>query len=358
VAVVGLKTWLFYLPMLFVGFALVNTVDDLVRFARFTVWIAAIPAGFGLVQAALYYGGKPEAAYAIYGEAAHAATQMFTKFGADDSGFGIVRLPSLFSYVMQYLLFLLCMLPLAVGLAMRQEQRGRERWMNFGFVLLMILAAFASGSRGAFLIVPAVLVIAAVLSGRARRAMKRLVGVGVAVITGLVVIGSFLGGGVGPLVGYIWEVTSFYLSGALFAHFQLAFSITLWGVGTGTATGPARLAFDSAERALLDLEQVENFYAKAVVELGVPGLIMVVWLLAVIGWRGYRGFRGLDNKVLRAFGAGLLSFYIVVLVYLIKGSVLDYDPINVYFWLLCGVLLKLPRLDRVPPSTELGEQGR
>jgi hypothetical protein len=38
-----------------------------------------------------------------------------------------------------------------------------------------------------------------------------------------------------------------------------------------------------------------------------------------------------------------------------KGSVLDYDPLNVYFWLFAGMLVKLPQLEAagVQPLTSV-----
>jgi hypothetical protein len=46
----------------------------------------------------------------------------------------------------------------------------------------------------------------------------------------------------------------------------------------------------------------------------------------------------------KVYGCGIFAFLIVSVVNFWKGSYLDIDPLNVYFWLLTGILLRLPKL--------------
>jgi O-antigen ligase len=109
------------------------------------------------------------------------------------------------------------------------------------------------------------------------------------------------------------------------------------GLGTGMNTGPARYAFDDPESFIA----VENYYAKAVYELGIPGLFVVAAMFLAIITYGYDVHRQIRDKELRSVSAALLAFIITMTINSFKGWLLDLDPINVYFWLFAGLLFKL-----------------
>ncbi len=158
----------------------------------------------------------------------------------------------------------------------------------------------------------------------------------------------------GKLVGYISEVAGGYLSGDLTANLVTAVQTTWVGLGSGMATGPARFAFNSAEEAAANAAGIESFYAKAVYELGLAGLVIVVGLFLSLLWRGFKAFRRLKDPELRLCSGSILAFLIGIMVYLLKGAVIDYDPTNVYFWLFAGILMKLPQLDQKLFSQSVG----
>ena len=345
VGLIGLRTWLFYVPMLFLGFHLVTSKAHLISLSKFILFMAAIPAGFGIVQAALYYNGNRELAYAVYGEAASDATQLFTSFSSAGDSFGLVRLPSLFSFVTQYGLFLLSMMPVAYFMAFRPTCPLRARFLYIGVLTLIVLAGFASGARAMFVIMPGFLLLTIVLSDKARRVIKRVIMMGGMTLAGLILMGGFLGGGLGKLMGFISEVTVSYLSGALYENIGTALDATWIGFGPGMATGPARFAFGSVDEAFAASPGIESHYAKAIYELGIPGLLLTLAILGRLLWVGYVHFKRLHDPDLKIFGAGLFALLITTAVYLMKGSVLDYDPLNIYFWLFAGMLMKLPQLE-------------
>ncbi len=76
------------------------------------------------------------------------------------------------------------------------------------------------------------------------------------------------------------------------------------------------------------------------------GLLLVAALFATILWRGLRQHRRLRDPRLKAVSAAILAFLVVTMAAAAGKPYLDYDPINVYFWLLAGVLAKLAVLDR------------
>jgi hypothetical protein len=111
-------------------------------------------------------------------------------------------------------------------------------------------------------------------------------------------------------------------------------------MGTGTDTGAARYALGDPNA----LVGIENFYAKAAYELGVPGLLVVAGLFTAIIIAGVRARAGMKSPVLRCWASTLVTFFVVILLNSFKGWLVDLDPVNVYFWVFCGMLLKLPIL--------------
>ncbi|MBA7537594.1 hypothetical protein ES705_29863 [subsurface metagenome] len=92
VAAIGAKVWLFYLPLFFVGFAMIRDYDDLVKILRVMVTIAWIPCAIGITQwlGSMTFGYR-ETMRAFYGPAAYSATQNLARFYVGASFF---RIPS------------------------------------------------------------------------------------------------------------------------------------------------------------------------------------------------------------------------------------------------------------------------
>ena len=109
-------------------------------------------------------------------------------------------------------------------------------------------------------------------------------------------------------------------------------SAPLWGNGLGT-TGVAALR-TRPESAFVTESQV----LKALVELGLPGLLALGFLWFQIARVGYRGFRAADDPTRRRLLLGILTGLLVVFV---EGWVyqnLEVKQVNAYFWTLVGTM--------------------
>ena len=113
-----------------------------------------------------------------------------------------------------------------------------------------------------------------------------------------------------------------------------------FGNGAGMNTGSARYAFDDPS----SFKAFENYYAKAVYELGVAGLIIVLALFVILIIYGYRIHHRIKDTELRSCSAAILAFIVTMMLNSFKGWQIDLDPVNVYFWLFAGILLKLKYL--------------
>jgi uncharacterized membrane protein YhaH (DUF805 family) len=137
-----------------------------------------------------------------------------------------------------------------------------------------------------------------------------------------------------------------------------ATSLTLMGLGAGINTIGARYAYpQAAQFSAVAGTWHESWYAKALVELGLPGLVLLLATLAVIAIGAFQCHRRLHDPQLRAVSASLLALVVWNIVYGIKGGLIDFDPMNVYFWFFVGVLAKITSLDQRPPVPNEGNGG-
>jgi hypothetical protein len=348
VGLIGAKVWLLYVPCCLLAYHLVETRADLARLLATMSIAAVIPALVGVVEALLIYAGHPDVVYRWYGGAADVATQGFAQFDFTGGG-SLRRIPSTFSFVAQYFGFLVCMI--AVSYAWWRGVLVRGRLANAGAAvwLLLLAASFLSGSRAAFVFVPFLVALTVVLEARD---LRLPVGVGRLVLPSALLVGltvAVLGIGAGTLVRHTVTVGIEDFQGVFVDGFRQVLGTTVAGLGTGIDTLGARYAFERPEQfTAVTGTWYESWYVKAYTELGLAGLVLIVAILGRLVLAGLRRHGALRDPGLRAVSASLLALLVWTLVYGLKGQFVDLDPSNVYFWLLVGVLAKLPRLDQEP----------
>jgi hypothetical protein len=338
VAAVGLKTWLFYVPLLVLPGQMFRSPRQLERWLHGFVLIAIIPSAIGIAQAVLIYSGREEWVWAMYGPLASSVTQDFAGVGvSDDSSVWVRRVPSTFSFVTQYYLYLISTFPLAVAVWLGARER---RWRRIGGLatLLVGLAGVLSGARSFLAWMPFELALMFVLSGGRGRLKVLAIVAAACGVGGLAFGGEFfaLSQGVLLLIGE-------YLGPVAWWQFDLAISSAgWWGVGVGSQTNATRYIL--GEGAAVGVG-IEAGYAKILYEVGLPGLLatLMLWVVILVGmWRA-RG--AVFSPQWRALSTALLVVLITAMANLWKGSLLDIDPLNVYFWFYIGVAVALPRIE-------------
>ena len=151
-ALIGLKVWLFYLPMLLLGRAYVRDRATLLRLSRSMIGLIWLPCGIGILQWLLALAlGYQRAITMFYGDAARAATQGFTQFNV-----GVMRIPATFAFSSQYFLYILCMFVPVLGSA-GIETDPRWRMIRGASLWLLCVAGFMTGARAAFVMIPLML---------------------------------------------------------------------------------------------------------------------------------------------------------------------------------------------------------
>lgn len=339
VAAIGVKIWLFYLPLIFLAYSMLKSRLDLIRLLRLMVGIAWIPCVIGIFQwlASMNFGYQTTMT-TFYGDAAEGATQGFVSF---DVGGDFFRIPSTFTFVTQYFGYTLAMIVPSYTLMKMDISRN---WRRFATATLglVILASFMSGARAAYLFVPVLLTLIYLLEGEFMGMLK------IAIVLPLALLMAMAIAGIDPGMMFDLMLELFLNYGDEIAKQGILDAITAepLGIGTGMNTGPARYAFDDPDSFI----GIENYYAKAAVELGVMGLLIVIVLFLILIKCGYKIYRRLRDPGLRSCSAAILAFIVTMVLNSFKGWQIDLDPINVYFWVFSGFLLKLGYFDT---STEI-----
>ena len=353
VGVIGMKIWLFYLPLFLLGYHLLRSRAELRRLLGLMSVVAIVPATIGIVQAALVYGGMEETVYAAYGDAAAAATQNFVEFPLPGGG-TLRRIPSTFSSFYQYYLFLAAMIAVVYAW-WRGALRGRlGSWFGGGLWVLMLAAVFLMGARGAFLFIPLLVALILVLD---RGSENRLPLRGrAAAIAGGAVAAALVTAGVLGIFSHVWETLSGEFGDVIVDSAREAVSTTWVGLGSGIDSTGSRYAFDAEDAAPgVNGRFHESWYVKTYLELGVVGFAIVVALLGTIAVRSVRTHFALRNGRLRVISAAIVALLIWTLIYNVKAQYMDFDPLNVYFWLLAGILARLPTFDDEPATAPAGD---
>ncbi len=331
VGAIGAKVWLAYLPMLAVGYHFVRKAGDFDRAMKLTALIGLVPAAIALAEwfiAARY----PQAGVWSnnFGPFRHLYGSWYAQVQANGLAlpvgshtFVVPRVPSTFTSSTQFYLF--GMVAYAAGLS-KALRTGDWRWGACAAVLA--LGAIASGQRQAYLAVPALAVASVVLGAPDRARLIKMLLAGAAVVAVLFASASSPLRVVSVLPAHVREA-----AGTGGGELRGALATGAVGHGTGWDTQAALRYGGSASK-----RYVENWYGKASLELGVAGLAAIAIALASLQWRLLAGLRRMDGASRRA-AAPLCALLALMTATLFKGPVLDLDPMNVYFWLLTGMLL-------------------
>lgn len=337
VGIVGVRVWLFYLPLLILGYHLVEELGQLQRLLKWMTYAAMVPCVIGIVEAFFVYNGHADAVYGLYGDAAGPATQDFAQFD-----FGLLRIPSIFTFVAQYWMFTTATVAVAYAAWRGNRTDATMAWFGPVAIAIAALASLTSGARAAFIFTPFLLLLILLLDGLSLSRMLRYAGMcAAATVVALAVLGIQLS----PLASSTSDHSSFILS--FFGEgFTFARDHALWGMGTGIDSNQARYAFGgSTDYAIVyrDLGGVwyESWYIKAFIELGVLGLILLIANLAALLRRCLMYHRRILGAELRSMSAAFVALFAWTVVYTIKTAYIDYDPLDVYVWLFIGIQWRL-----------------
>jgi hypothetical protein len=330
---IGLKVWAAYLPMYLVGYHLAGRREHVVRLVQVTATLALVPAAIGIAEV-LYFarGGDFGPLMPFYGRF---RDEIVAQVGFHQV---IPRIPSTFTFAGSYYNFMLVAFGCAVGLWWYRRGRGPA-----ALVMVLGTAALLGGTRRAYVTVPLVLLLPTMVAQARKSTRIRVLLAGVVAVGGLILFGVRVGGIAGGLVSGTGQAAHALIHQEILPTVAQGFA----GQGTGTDTNAAARYGDLTLRD----GWREGWYTKATVEFGILGAIVSLALILTVIRTTYRSLRRIDPD-LRALCMPLFAVLVATGVTLVKASELDWDPMNVYFFLFAGVLAGLTSSSSEPPSGE------
>jgi len=358
--ILGLKIDFFYAPLMLVGYALIRTDEDLREFLTFSMILAGLVAGLGVVQAIVGPGFLNPATLAPEIRELGDLSK-FTPITHQ-----MVHLPSsVFVSAGRFSGYLFSMSVLGMGTAGYYLLRGaRGRWVIFAALGTIAAAVALCGSRGALILSSgsAICMSAMFLWGapwRTRQVYRMLKAIrrsAIIMALALALIVLLFPKEIGVRWDFYTETLDPRSTASELGHrtwdypiynFMLAFSTPHWlmGYGTGTASLGAQYVAKIFKEKKPEVS-VESGWGSIVVEMGVFGLALwLVWtsVLVVGCWR-----QVLKLRQTRLFPVGFGAFWFIAMMLIPE----TYASLNVYqdyilqayLWMLVGILYRLPEL--------------
>jgi hypothetical protein len=331
VALIGLRSWVLFVGLLFVGRAAARDAD--LPSWCFRLSVASLPGlVVGIIEAILLAEGKTAFVASLYGPAGDVLSGTFGGLQVAEGG-AFNRVPGLFPFSVAYYSFAISSLIPSYVTWRRGATPIRRRFGAVAFSVA-VLAVATSGQRLGLALLPIILVIALSLDPGGMRPRR-------VVLSTLGLLGalSVLGVKLASLPRYFLELGTQEGNDVLVGGLQLARRTTTLGLGVGLDNNAARNYGGSDFFDRIGGQWQESYLVKAWLEVGVAGMVLVV-LAAVLLLRllllAARQTRGTPEGSLVAI---VTAFAIATLVVSLKAAVLDQAPANVYFWLWCGLAI-------------------
>ena len=126
-------------------------------------------------------------------------------------------------------------------------------------------------------------------------------------------------------------------------------------LGSGVATGHAagRIIWGQLKGRTGQAEDIpwaENEWGRALIELGIPGLILYAWMIFAVLRAMYRVHRECKTTEYSWLAAGLLSACLGVTARLSVGAALYTWPEGILFWIFAALCLRLPEMEAEEPE--------
>ncbi|MGD9497570.1 MAG: O-antigen ligase family protein [Armatimonadota bacterium] len=120
------------------------------------------------------------------------------------------------------------------------------------------------------------------------------------------------------------------------------------GAGYSSGAGRGRL-LENLEPEAVRPEQrtvwAENEYARALIELGIPGFLLFCAMLAGVIWHSLQAYRRCEDPRDRWLIAGIIAAEASLLARLLVGSALYGWPEAIMFWCYVAIALRLPEIE-------------
>jgi putative inorganic carbon (hco3(-)) transporter len=136
--------------------------------------------------------------------------------------------------------------------------------------------------------------------------------------------------------------------------------LSLWSNAMDVFHGNAMLGtgFDTYEYMRLNRRtdgvsgyyaDTHNYFVKVLVEMGVVGLILFLWLLARILVEGFRLFRRARDPLFKSLGLGVIGLLVCAVVANLFGDRWTFLQVNGYMWVIAGLVCSAYEIEKNAP---------
>lgn len=355
----GFKIFFYYVPLIFIGYALLNSEAELRRFFTVNLVLVLIIVSLGIAQSII---GPSFLNPAVQAEDLRLLSGLYR---VSESGAAAYRPTSVFVSAGRYADFIMVAWILVLGFSgylLLRHKKGRI----LAFIAIPVTAAgaFLTASRGSFMwgMINATATSMAFVWGapwrqggvlRVFRSMQR-VAIGIAL--GIVLIFYAYPDAIMSRLAIYQETLTPNSPKSELAHrgwyypmenFLGAFNYERWPYGYGIGT--ASLGGQYVTRIFNvppPVGGVESGYGTLVVEMGIMGLILWLIMSVAILFSAWKVVKKLRGSPWFPLGFVIFWYAFFLLFPATFGGIAAYEDflLNGYFWLLLGLLFRLPTL--------------
>ena len=362
----GLKLYFYYVPLIFVGYALIQTDRDLERVLVFNLVPGLVIAILGIIQSVvgLSFLNPTELAPELQAlgnltresPLTHLAVPSPTSVFASSGRF-------------HWYMIVLAILALGTQAHLLLTRRLRAAWGFLG-VGVTVIAAMQSASRGAIMytMISVLVLSAGFLWGapwswgqghRLVKAIRRSLLVGAA---GLFAMVQLFPAAIGANYAFYAETLlpsssatqlQFRAIDYPLGNLQRVFEHEKWPYGYGTGT--ASLGLQYVSRLLGQTPPqlwVESGWGVLIAEMGILAPFLWIFWSVTLLYYGWRIVKQLRQTVYFPIALAILWYGFLLLFPFTHMGMQPYQNyvMNAYFWFLIGILFRLPHLARVPQT--------
>ncbi|MGB5596880.1 MAG: hormogonium polysaccharide biosynthesis protein HpsL [Crocosphaera sp.] len=339
----GLKVLLGYVPLIFCAYYLIQDKKKLLFLGRLLVVLAIICCLLGLIQYWMLKTGRCQGTDHLSADQLFKATLEYKCLVGGSLVYspsqGQIRLPGTFVSPWHWSWFLIANSAICFSVAFSDTA---FFWRNCGLVGmgLVFVNAVICGQRIALAVVPVIIIILLVLTGKIAD-FKRFIPIAVGLSAVLFILFSFLNPDfiqerVDSFVDR-WNASPPYLF--IQDQFKFALDNTQGILGRGLGAGT------NSTRIFGDVSLVETYHPKLLFEIGYLGLAAFMIFVTHLCFLTFQSYRSLKDKCLRDFASSFWVFLLIIS-YFPYWYPLDTDPVAVYYWFFAGVILRMPLIDK------------
>jgi hypothetical protein len=340
--ILGFKVLLGYFPLITCTYYLIEDKPKFLLFVRTHIVLVIVCCCLGFLQYMMLKTGRCAGTDNLVGEDLFKAT-LDAKCLVGGSllyspSQGVIRLPGTFVAPWQWAWFLIGNAFFTFASAFGDPSI-RWQFVSFVAMALVFINAVISGQRIALLVIPVVIVGLIFFTGQFAK-VKRFIpiagGIALLAVGAMTLFPDIIQERIDSAIDR-WNASPPTEFIANQFEFTSKGQAGIWGNGLGRGTNSARTFGET--------KLIETYYPKLLYEIGPLGVFAFLIFVTAITIFTFRAYRSIKDKTLRSYGATFWCF-ILFISYQTYYYPLDVDPVCVYYWVLAGIVLKLPDIDQ------------